>query len=84
MKLIKFIHQQGYCFTLFFANGESKDADLKALIGAYVALNELKTARLNPEWGCLEFNEGHADIEPKTLYRYVFEVKPSEEHSKAA
>ncbi len=56
MKLVKFIYQQDYCFTLFFANGESKDVDLNALIGTYVFLNELKTAQLNLEWGCLEFN----------------------------
>lgn len=84
MKLVKFIYQQDYCFTLFFANGESKDVDLKALIGTYVALNELKTAQLNLEWGCLEFNKGDVDIEPKTLYRYAYGLKPSSEHSKAA
>ncbi|MDT8425292.1 MAG: DUF2442 domain-containing protein [Methyloprofundus sp.] len=84
MKLVKFRHLQAYWFTLFFANGESKDVDLESLIGTYVSLNELKTAQVNSEWGCLEFNEGHVDIEPKTLYRYAYGLKSSSEYSEAA
>jgi Protein of unknown function (DUF2442) len=70
MKLIDFKHQQDYLFTLTFENGESELVDLKALIEKYVSLNELNTAQLNSEWGCLEFNHGMVDIDPKTLYRY--------------
>jgi len=45
--------------------------DLKNLIEKYVPLNELETVQINPKWGCLEFNDGWVDIEPKTLYHYV-------------
>ena len=44
--------------------------DLKTLIGSHVALEALNTARIDTEWGCLEFKNGSVDIEPKTLYRY--------------
>lgn len=71
MKLVSFKHQQGYLFTLTFENGEIKDADLKILIEKYVSPNNLNTAQVNPEWGCLEFNNGVVDIEPKTLYYYA-------------
>ncbi len=71
MKLQNFTQQDGYRFELVFKNGEIKNADLKNLIGHYVELNELKTARIDNEWGCLEFKNGCVDIEPKTLYRYV-------------
>lgn len=72
MKLIRFSHQKDYIFTLFFDTNERKDVNLKALISQYVSLNELKTAHLNSEWGCLEFNQGMVDIEPKTLYHHAF------------
>jgi hypothetical protein len=68
MKLVKFIHHQGYWFTLLFENGESKESDLSALIGNYVSPDNLDTARVNSEWGCLEFNNGMVDIDPNTLY----------------
>ncbi|MGZ5007841.1 MAG: DUF2442 domain-containing protein [Methylobacter sp.] len=71
MKLKHFEHCDGYLFLLTFENGEVKGADLTDLIGQYVSLDTLNTARIDPEWGCLEFNEGKVDIEPKTLYRYV-------------
>ncbi|MGZ5053887.1 MAG: DUF2442 domain-containing protein, partial [Methylobacter sp.] len=61
----------GYRFLLTFENGEVKEADLADLIGQHVSLDALNTARIDPEWGCLEFNNGWVDIEPKTLYRYV-------------
>ncbi|NOQ37145.1 MAG: DUF2442 domain-containing protein [Methylococcaceae bacterium] len=75
MKLIDIIHQTNYTFTLFFENGEKKDCDLKELIEKHVSLNQIKTAQINPEWGCLEFNEGRVDIEPKTLYNYAYDIK---------
>ena len=36
-----------------------------------VFFQALNTAQLNKDWGCLEFNDGAVDIEPKTLYRYA-------------
>ena len=68
MKLINFKQKQGYCFILTFENGETKESDLTELIGNYVSLECLNTARINTEWGCLEFKDGRVDIEPKTLY----------------
>jgi len=71
MKLKRFEHLEVYRFMLTFENGEIKQADLQELIGAYVVPDALPTARINPEWECLEFNDGKVDIEPKTLYRYA-------------
>jgi hypothetical protein len=71
MKLIEFKHQQDYIFTLTFENGENAKVNLKNLIEKYVSKNNLNTAQLNKEWGCLEFNEGMVDIDPKTLYSYT-------------
>lgn len=71
MKLKHFQHRQGYCFVLNFENGEMKEVDLQALIGAYVVAAAVHTARIDPEWGCLEFNSGAVDIEPKTLYQFA-------------
>jgi hypothetical protein len=44
------------------------------LIGSFITEDALHTARIDPDWGCLEFNHGAADIEPKTLYRFVCEA----------
>ncbi|WP_426992877.1 DUF2442 domain-containing protein [Methylomonas sp. CM2] len=74
MKLKQIEQIEGYRFTLTFENGEIIQADLKALIGSSVAEDALHTARIDPDWGCLEFNRGAADIEPKTLYRYAREA----------
>lgn len=71
MKLKHFEHYDGYRFLLTFENGEVKEADLIDLIGHYVSVDALSTARIDPEWGCLEFNGGRVDIEPKTLYRFA-------------
>ena len=71
MKLKHFEQLDAYCFVLTFANGEIKQADLKGLIGDHVTVDELKTARIDPDWGCLEFNNGMVDIEPKTLYAFA-------------
>ena len=71
MKLKHFEQLTAYTFKLTFENGEIKQTDLKDLIGSHVSLEELDTARLNTDWGCLEFNNGMADIEPKTLYAYA-------------
>ncbi|TXK92762.1 hypothetical protein BMR05_15630 [Methylococcaceae bacterium HT4] len=71
MKLTNFIHQKNYRFTLFFKNGQNKEVDLKGLIEKNVSLNDIETAQINYEWGCLEFNGGRVDIEPKNLYQYA-------------
>jgi len=71
MKLKHFQYLENYYFMLAFANGETRTVDLTPLIGHYVAPEALQTATINAEWGCLEFNQGNVDIEPKTLYRFV-------------
>lgn len=71
MKLKHFEQQEGYKFKFFFENYEVKETDLKNLIGDYVELAELNTARIDTEWGCLEFKNGLVDIEPKTLYAFA-------------
>jgi len=71
MKLKHFEHCDGYRFLLTFDNGEVKEADLADLIGQHISPDALNTARIDPEWGCLEFNGGRVDIEPKTLYRFA-------------
>ena len=37
---------------------EGQKNDLADLIGYYVPLDALNTARIDTEWGCLEFNGG--------------------------
>ena len=69
MKLLNFKQKEGYRFALTFENGETKETDLQTLIGNYVSLEFLNTARIDNEWGCLEFKDGAVDIEPKTLYK---------------
>ena len=71
MKLIEFKHLKGYVFILTFENGETKETDLTSLLAKHVDETNLSTAQLNKDWGCLEFNGGAVDIEPKTLYRYA-------------
>lgn len=71
MKLKHFEHGNAYRFLLTFENGETKEADLMDLIGQHVSLEALDTARIDAEWGCLEFNGGKVDIEPKTLYQFA-------------
>lgn len=71
MKLKDVKHQQDYRFLATFANGEVTTIDLAVLISNYVTPQEVRTAHVNEEWGCLEFNNGKVDIEPKTLYSYA-------------
>ena len=71
MKLKLFKHCNSYRFLLTFENGEVEEVDLIDLIGQHVTLDALNTARIDPEWGCLEFNGGRVDIDPKTLYRFA-------------
>lgn len=75
MRLREIEHKTDYNFLLRFENGEFSITDLESLISKYVKPQELETAKINQEWGCLEFNNGKVDIEPKTLYRYVKEHK---------
>lgn len=71
MKLKKVEHYQGYKFLLTFDNGEKTSVDLETLISPHVKLQEIKTAQINKDWGCLEFKNGEVDIEPQTLYNYA-------------
>jgi hypothetical protein len=71
MKLIDCKQKKDYIFLLTFQNGEVKETDMKDLIVKFVTLDDLHTAKVNPEWGCLEFLSGNVDIEPKTLYKYA-------------
>jgi hypothetical protein len=71
MKLRTFEHLDHYRFRLVFENGETRDKDLRELICGHVGEDDLETARIDPEWGCLEFKEGMVDIEPKTLFRFA-------------
>lgn len=41
------------------------------MLEKHVGVNNLNTAQLNKDWGCLEFNDGVVDIDPKTSYRYA-------------
>ena len=70
MKLLKFENLGKYHFAFKFENDDFEDANLKKLIEKKVSLTELKTAKINKEWGCLEFNNGMIDIEPETLYKF--------------
>lgn len=71
MKLKYIEHRDAYRFLLVFENCEAQEADLKELIGDYVSADALNTAHIDDDWGCLEFNNGRVDIEPKTLYQFV-------------
>ena len=71
MKLRQIEQREGYRFRLVFENGETWEADLQELIGQHVPEAALPSARIDPEWGCLEFLDARADVEPKTLYRFV-------------
>ena len=71
MKLKQIKHDQDYQFSLIFANQEAIKVDLEKLISKYVNLEEIATARVNQEWGCLEFKNGAFDIEPQTPYTKV-------------
>lgn len=61
----------GFNFLLFFANGEMFTVDIHPLVERYVSESDINSARIDPEWGCLEFCNGIVDIDPTTLYRYA-------------
>ncbi len=75
MKLLNFTNLGGYHFSLEFDNDYFENADLKILIDKKVSLSELITAQIDKDWGCLEFNNGMTDIEPKTLYEFCKKYK---------
>ena len=70
MQLQNFQHK-GFEFSLVFVNGKSIIVNLKPLIGKYISESDLNSARLDSEWGCLEFLNGTVDIDPITLYHYA-------------
>ncbi len=70
MKLKTFEQKHDYEFIFIFENGETKCSDIKELVAKYLTPEELNTATINEEWGCLEFKNGAVDIEPNTLYKY--------------
>lgn len=70
MKLQEFKQIDGYKFFLTFDDGVQKEVNLKELLEEKVALQELSSASIDLDWGCLEFKNGLVDIEPKTLYKY--------------
>ncbi len=73
MKLDHFTYIRDYRFMLFFENGEKKESDLSCLIKKHVSLENIQSADINREWGCLEFKGGMVDIDPKTLYRHAMQ-----------
>ncbi|MFM8333141.1 MAG: DUF2442 domain-containing protein [Candidatus Methylumidiphilus sp.] len=74
MKLRHVEQREAYRFWLVFENGQSTEADLQNLIGQHVPVDAFPAAHIDEAWGYLEFLNGKVDIEPKTLYRYVFPV----------
>ena len=72
MKLIDFKNIGNYNFILIFENAESKEVNLKKLISNKVNIKELNSARIDKDWGYLEFKDGIVDIEAKTLYKFCF------------
>ncbi len=71
MKLKQFELRSDYIFALTFANDELIETDLAPLLAQHVASGELTSARIDQDWGCLEFKDGAVDIEPHTLYQWA-------------
>lgn len=71
MKLQAFEHKRQYVFILEFEDHSRIETDLSSLLSAYVEPSAIKTAQIDPEWGCLMFKNGMVDIEPKTLYEFA-------------
>ena len=69
MKLTNFKIEHDYVFDLFFEDGTHKVIDLEFLIKSKVTKDELITASIDKDWGCLEFKDGMVDINPTTLYK---------------
>ncbi len=71
MKLKDYKIVDGYIFSLTFEDDMTKIIDLSSLIQSKVSKSEVSTAKIDKEWGCLEFKDGTIDIEPKTLYNFA-------------
>ncbi|MBK1733500.1 DUF2442 domain-containing protein [Thiococcus pfennigii] len=71
MKLIDFEQKAGFEFSLTFENREIIMVDLEPLIGKRMSAEDLGSAEIDSEWGCLQFLGGEVDIEPTTLYRFA-------------
>jgi hypothetical protein len=71
MRLKFFEIKDKYLFSFDFEDGTHVDADIEKLIGSKVSKDELHTAHIDEEWGCLEFKNDMVDIEPNTLYNFV-------------
>ncbi|OPX54321.1 Protein of unknown function [Oceanospirillum multiglobuliferum] len=71
MKLQAFEHKKQYVFVLEFEDHSRVEADLSSLLADYVEPSAIKTAQIDPDWGCLMFKDGMVDIEPKTLYKFA-------------
>lgn len=82
MKLESF-ENSGFNFLLFFADGEIFTVDIHPLVGRYISENDLNSARIDPEWGCLEFRNGIVDVDPTTLYRYAIRYGESTQRREA-
>ena len=65
-----FLHRR-FCLRLRFEDGSNLETDLSKLIKEHVCLEQLSSAKIAPDWGCPEFNEGRVDIEPKTLHCFA-------------
>lgn len=70
MKLVNFKQYGNYIFDFTFEDLSKKKVDISELIKSKVTIEELKSAHIDKDWGCLEFNDGMVDIEPKTLYNF--------------
>ena len=71
MRLVNFEIKNKYLFSFEFEDGIHSIVDIEELIASKVKEEELSTARIDKDWGCLEFKGGIVDIEPTTLYNYV-------------
>jgi len=74
MKLNKFIYIDKYIFEFDFEDGFHKRVDIAPLIQSKVTLDDINTAHIDKDWGCLEFKDGLVDIEPTTLYNFTYKA----------
>jgi len=70
MKLNHFKYCENYIFEFDFENGIHKIVDISALVKSKLTLEDLNSAHIDKDWGCLEFKDGMVDIDPKTLYNF--------------
>ena len=74
MKLDKFTNIEEYVFKFDFEDGTHKIVDIGPLIQSKVSTEDIKSAHIDKDWGCLEFNDGMIDIDPGTLYAFAIRV----------